>query len=116
MLKWYVDRITEAERQEHIQEVLKVTPDEASWGVGVVVPRGTGPSAQTGVGGRSLHPKELTCTLAAAELGTLEGTHQACPLTRLGGTFLLWVPEPLGSGLAGGGLCEDRRWVVMLGR
>lgn len=24
MLKWYVDRITEAERQEHIQEVLKV--------------------------------------------------------------------------------------------
>jgi hypothetical protein len=25
VLKWYVDRITEAERQEHIQEVLKVT-------------------------------------------------------------------------------------------
>lgn len=24
VLKWYVDRITEAERQEHIQEVLKV--------------------------------------------------------------------------------------------
>lgn len=26
VLKWYVDRITEAERQEHIQEVLKVRP------------------------------------------------------------------------------------------
>lgn len=50
MLKWYVDRITEAERQEHIQEVLKVTPDEASRALRVAMPRGTGPSMQTGVG------------------------------------------------------------------
>lgn len=59
MLKWYVDRITEAERQEHIQEVLKVITrplktDESltkllrdDW-------RLIGSSAQTVIGGDTL--------------------------------------------------------------
>lgn len=85
MLKWYVDRITEAERQEHIQEVLKVTPDEASGGAGCGHASGNRPlHADRGGGWRSLHPEDLTRTTAAAELGTLEGTRQARPLHPLG--------------------------------
>lgn len=51
VLKWYVDRITEVERQEHIQEVLKVTSEGPSGARSVALPRGTGPSVRTGVGG-----------------------------------------------------------------
>lgn len=100
MLKWYVDRITEAERQEHIQEVLKVTPDRQgsldAWAWPCL--RERAPPLGQGGGWCSLRPKGLTRTPAGRCRAGYTGRHPpGSPMA----PFLSGASTP-GCGLAGG--------------
>lgn len=115
VLKWYVDRVTEAERQEHIQEVLKVTPIPRSVRAAAAAPV-TRPPPPTGTGDGVGWHSCLRAVMAAPEL-----VRRARDFARLAHRTCSGL-DPCASGLLGtgsdvpeGGWTRGCRWAVSLG-